>query len=113
MELRLECPSRPYLQRQQQFQGRFQCPLPASGLAGNSRRHLSKYRVVPGRLLQSEQHQLMGFPDRPALDAAARYGLGDGAAPADEPGLMPGAATANQKQQTARATAPFSFWEPP
>jgi hypothetical protein len=26
---------------------------------------------------------------------------------------MPGAATANQKQQTARATAPFSFWEPP
>ena len=28
---------------------------------------------------------------------------------ADEPGLMPSAETANQKQQTARATAPFSF----
>jgi hypothetical protein len=51
----------------------------------------------------------MGFQDRPALDAAARYGPDDGAAPADEPGLMPSAETAESKQQTARATAPFSF----
>jgi hypothetical protein len=26
---------------------------------------------------------------------------------------MPGATTANQTQQTARATAPFLFWGPP
>ena len=91
LESCLECPGRPHLQRQQQLQGRFQRPLPASGLAGDGRGGLSEYIAVPGRLLQSEQHQLMGFQDRPALDAAARHGPDDGAAPADEPGLMPSA----------------------
>ena len=91
LEFCLECPGRPYLQRQQQLQGRFQRALPASGLAGNRHGVLPEYRVVPGRLLQSQQHQLLGFQDRPALDAAARYGPADGTPAADEPGLMPGA----------------------
>ena len=95
LEPRLECPGRSHLQRQQQLQGRFQRPLPASGLAANGLGALPEYRVVPGRLLQSRQHQCLGFQNRPALDAAARHGPDDGAAPADEPGLTPSAETAN------------------
>ena len=56
-----------------------------------------RIHALPRRLLQSEQHQFMGFQDRPALDAAARYGPGDGGPAADEPGLMPSATTAKSK----------------
>ena len=48
LEFCLECPGRPHLQRQQQLQGRFQRPLPASGLAGNGRGVLPEHGVMPG-----------------------------------------------------------------